>query len=50
MKQCFRSRTTAFMIEAFDKVKYLTVDEQVYILQKVENHENYSKNLMKFQC
>lgn len=42
VKQYFIKGTKAMVIEAFDKKKYLTVDEQVYVLEKVEKRAEIS--------
>lgn len=42
MKQFFLKGTKALVIEAFDNTKYLTVDDNVYILEKVENRAETS--------
>lgn len=41
-KQYFMKGTKAMVIEAFDKQKYLTIDESVYILEKVEKRADTS--------
>ncbi|MGX8835694.1 ISNCY family transposase, partial [Amedibacillus sp. YH-ame6] len=45
VKQFFSKGTKALVIEAFDKVKYLTIDEHVYILEKVEKRAMTSPSL-----
>lgn len=47
VKQFFNKGTKAMVIEAFDKTKYLTVDESVYVLEKVEQRAEISPVLDK---
>lgn len=45
VKQFFLRGTKGMVIEAFDKIKYLTVDDNVYILEKVEKRAETSPAL-----
>lgn len=41
--KCFRPRTECLVIEAFDKNLFVTIDEKIYELRKLETHEKYSE-------
>lgn len=40
--RCFRPKTECLVIQAFDGQLLMSVDEQVYALEKLESHERYS--------
>lgn len=42
--KCFRPRTECLVIKAFDGELFVTIDEKIYELRKVETHEKFSKN------
>lgn len=41
--KCFRAKTECLVIKAFDGELYVTIDEKIYELRKLETHEKYSK-------
>ena len=43
MLKCFRPRTECLVIKAFDGELFVTIDEKIYELRKLETHEKMSK-------
>lgn len=41
--KCFRAKTECLVIKAFDGDLFVTVDEKIYELRKLESHQKYSK-------
>jgi transposase len=41
--KCFRPRTECLVIKAFDGELFVTIDEKIYELRKLESHEKFSK-------
>lgn len=41
--KCFRAKTECLVIKAFDGNLYVTIDEKIYELRKLETHQKYSK-------
>ena len=41
--KCFRTKTECLVIKAFDGNLYVTIDEKIYELRKLETHQKYSK-------
>lgn len=41
--KCFRPKTECLVIKAFDGELYVTIDEKIYELRKLETHEKVSK-------
>jgi hypothetical protein len=41
--KCFRPRTECLVIKAFDGELFVTIDEKIYELRKLESHEKVSK-------
>ena len=41
--KCFRSKTECLVIKGFDGELYVTIDEKIYELRKLESHQKYSK-------
>lgn len=41
--KCFKSKTECLVIKAFDGELFVTIDDKVYELRKLETHEKYSK-------
>ena len=41
--KCFRAKTECLVIKAFDGNLFVTIDEKIYELRKLETHEKYSK-------
>lgn len=41
--KCFRAKTQCLVIKAFDEELYVTIDEKIYELRKLESHQKYSK-------
>ena len=44
IRSLFASKTKCLMIEAFDGMLYMTVGDEVFLAQKVEERQKYSKN------
>lgn len=44
----FMNHTKALLIKAFNEELYITVNEHVYLLQKLESHKKVSKNFDEF--
>lgn len=42
--KCFRAKTECLVIKAFDGELFVTIDEKIYELRKLETHEKYSKD------
>lgn len=42
--KCFRPKTECLVIKAFDGELFVTVDEKIYELRKLETHEKFSKD------
>ena len=43
MLKCFKSKTECLVIKAFDGELFVTIDEKIYELKKLESHEKVSK-------
>ena len=41
--KCFRAKTECLVIKAFDGELYVTIDEKIYELRKLDSHQKYSK-------
>ena len=41
--KCFRAKTECLVIKAFDEELYVTIDEKIYELRKLDSHQKYSK-------
>lgn len=41
--KCFRTKTECLVIKAFDGELYVTIDEKIYELRKLDSHQKYSK-------
>lgn len=41
--KCFRPKTECLVIKAFDGELYVTIDEKIYELRKLETHKKYSE-------
>lgn len=41
--KCFRAKTKCLVIKAFDGELYVTIDDKIYELRKLESHQKYSK-------
>ena len=41
--KCFRAKTECLVIKAFDGNLFVTIDEKIYELRKLETHQKYSK-------
>ena len=41
--KCFKSKTECLVIQAFDGELFVTIDEKIYELRKLEKHQKYSK-------
>ena len=41
--KCFRAKTECLVIKAFDGNLFVTIDEKIYELRKLESHQKYSK-------
>ena len=41
--KCFRAKTECLIIKAFDGDLYVTIDEKIYELRKLETHQKFSK-------
>lgn len=41
--KCFRAKTECLVIKAFDGELYVTIDDKIYELRKLESHQKYSK-------
>lgn len=41
--KCFRPKTECLVIKAFDEILFVTIDEKVYELRKLETHKKISK-------
>lgn len=41
--KCFKPKTECLVIKAFDGELYVTIDEKIYELRKLESHQKYSK-------
>ena len=41
--KCFRAKTECLVIKAFNGELFVTIDEKIYELRKLESHEKYSK-------
>lgn len=41
--KCFKSKTECLVIKAFDGELFVTIDEKIYELRKLETHEKHSK-------
>lgn len=41
--KCFRAKTECLVIKAFDGNLFVTIDEKIYELRKLESHQQYSK-------
>lgn len=41
--KCFKAKTECLVIKAFDGDLFVTVDEKIYELRKLESHQKYSK-------
>lgn len=41
--KCFRPRTECLVIKAFDGELFVTIDEKIYELRKLETHQKYSE-------
>ncbi len=41
--KCFRAKTECLVIKAFDGNLFVTIDEKIYELRKLETHKKYSK-------
>lgn len=42
--KCFRAKTECLVIKAFDGELYVTIDEKIYELRKLESHQKFSKD------
>ena len=42
--KCFRAKTECLVIKAFDGELYVTIDDKIYELRKLETHKKYSEN------
>ena len=42
--KCFRAKTECLVIKAFNGELYVTIDEKIYELRKLETHKKYSEN------
>ena len=42
--KCFRAKTECLVIKAFNGELFVTIDEKIYELRKLETHEKYSKD------
>lgn len=50
--KCFKSKTECLVIKAFDGELFVTIDEKIYELRKLERHEKYSNefdNMVDFK-
>lgn len=41
--KCFRPKTQCLVIKSFDGELYVTIDDKIYELRKLESHQKYSK-------
>lgn len=41
--KCFKAKTECLVIKAFDGDLFVTIDEKIYELRKLESHQQYSK-------
>lgn len=44
MLKCFRAKTECLVIKAFNGELFVTIDEKIYELRKLETHQKYSKD------
>lgn len=42
--KCFRAKTECLVIKAFNEELFVTIDEKIYELRKLESHQKYSKD------
>lgn len=42
--KCFRTKTECLVIKSFNGELFVTIDEKIYELRKIETHEKYSKD------
>lgn len=47
--KCFRARTECFVIKAFNGELFVTIDNKIYELKKLEKHKNTQKNSILYQ-